>query len=96
MRIELADLTDLTDTEVKRMAIAADQLAGEGGRASSFWRTLSLALVRAQRGRRAAADDIEDLVDCDVVGALVGPDDDPVGDALAALRRGPYEAGVGQ
>lgn len=96
MRIELADLTDLTDTEVKRMAIAADQMAGQGGRASSFWRTFSLALVQAQRWRRATAEELEDMADGDPVGSLVGPNDDPVGDALAALRRGPYEAGVGQ
>ena len=93
MNITQLDIARLSDNDVRRLVVAV-MTAVEGvdrsGRASGgdFWRRFARALVRARRERHLAWLSAEaELVNAGGVGGLVGPGDDPVGDAWEELRR---------
>lgn len=90
MKIDQTDIAHLTDDNVRRMVLAlTDSTVHEAGPLPDFYRRLAVALVRAFRTRRGAFAALEcDFLNDDGEGAIVGPDDDPVADALEELRRG--------
>lgn len=68
--------------------VDAEDGPGASGGVADFWRRLAVALVRARRERAGLLAALElDAMNDDGPGAIVGPDDDPVADALDELRR---------
>lgn len=89
MKIEAQDVDQLDDATLKRLVLAIEeQLSDEQpDRAAPFWRSLQRALVEAIQERRRAWLLLEaELLDVHDSGGIVGPNDDPVGDALRELR----------
>jgi hypothetical protein len=84
VKITQHDIASLSDTKVKRLVIMYAELADQRGELSTFFRVLSVALIRAMQERRRLMADAELELD-EEEGALVGPDDDPVADALREL-----------
>lgn len=90
MRVEQLDIAHLSDDDVRRLVALLVDVADAAGNhpVADVWRRMIVALVRAHRARRAAFDELVlDALNDDGPGALVAPGDDPITDALDALRR---------
>ena len=84
MKISQEDIAHVSDDDLKRMVVAA----GKAGGSSHFWGEFARAVIRARRERVSMLAGMElDVINDDGPGAIVGPDDDPMADALAELRR---------
>lgn len=89
MRITQHDLAGLSELDLKRTVIAlAKATDGLPRPAALLVARLANEVARARRERRQMFGELElnMLNDPDAEGALVGPDDDPIGDALRELR----------
>lgn len=95
MIVTQQDIAHLSDDDVRRvvLAVLATVDANEAPGAvvsplADLWRRLAVGLVRALRARRRTFAVVEfEVMNGDDEGAIVGPDDDPVADALDELRR---------
>ncbi|MGK5171830.1 hypothetical protein [Geodermatophilus sp. CPCC 205761] len=89
MRLGQHDVADLSDDQIRRMVVRLrDAADGAPVSARRFTDRLAAALVRALADRRRILAVVElAMTETDDEGDLVGPGDDPVGDALAELRR---------
>lgn len=95
MRLTQADVAHLSDAQVRALAVAMRQAAGEvADPVNSVWWAFAAALVGALRERRRVLAVAElDLADDEEEGGLVGAGDDPIGEAVGRLRAGPGAAG---
>jgi len=93
VNIDPRDIAGLSDFELQRIVLgvlATIEGVDAPGRATGqadFWRRFVVALTRAKQERHRAFLLIQFDLENDGAGALVGPDDDVVADALEALRR---------
>lgn len=91
MKIEQSDVRNLTDRELKSIVVGVNEGIIESGTPGdpqvAFWREFSNALIRVVKERRRGILVAEaEMMNDDGPGALVGPDDDPLDDALRELR----------
>jgi hypothetical protein len=94
--IDQRDIAHLSDDQVRLLVLAVVDAVGEMDRGPGgspalpdFWRRFVVALIRARRERARILFEADcDLINDDGPGALVGPGEDPVADALEELRRG--------
>ncbi len=85
MYISQSDVAQLSDVDLKRLVIAARTDTDD--RLEPLWHAFSDALIRVIQERRLSVAVFEqELLNGDDPGELVGPDDDPVADALRELR----------
>jgi hypothetical protein len=90
VRIEQSDVSKLGDDDLRALVLALEsgvETASAG--LAAIYRTLarSLRRVLADRLRAIAVAELDWLNDPDAEGEHVKPGDDPVGEALAALRQ---------
>ena len=85
------DVADLSDDDIRRMVVRLrDAADGAPMSARRFTDRLAVALVRVLQERRRLLSVAElELSETDDEGTIVGADDDPIGEAMDELRRGP-------
>ena len=89
MRISQHDLAQLNDNQIKAMVVGLNDVIGPDNHSAPayFLRAVSHHLIRGLKERRRLELLAEaELMNPDEDGALVGPNDDPVADALRVMR----------
>ena len=96
MRVGQCDVSKLADDQIRSLVLALEDGAATASVGlAAFYRTLgwSLRRVLADRLRMIAVAEL-DWLNADDEGETVEPDDDPVGDAIASLRRNEPDGSV--
>lgn len=91
------DVSQLSDDDLKRQAVQLRTLAADPAnrKLAGVFRKLAFEMVRLVKERRTSWLYFEaELMNDDGPGAIVGPDDDPIGDAVREMRALGAEVGL--